>query len=136
MFSVAGDGAKTCLEHVHRSDLLERRVEPRKVGLPREALEAAIGSPFSLGYIFGVAAWHSDRWGVPRPSPDADGLVLSAYKELLGPIRDDEVQTISADAAAYPTFQEGIAAAAAELDAVDGGNSEGAWGLARFLLSP
>jgi hypothetical protein len=104
--------------------------------LSSEALEVAIGSPFSLGYIFGVAAWYSDRSGVPRPSPDADGLVLSAYKELLGPLCDDEIQTISADAAAYPAFEEGMAAAATELDLVDGGNSAEAYALARFLLSP
>ena len=71
----------------------------QKMGIPKDTLEAAIRAPFALGYIFGGAAWHADRFAVPRPSPEADKVILAAYLEALGPLTDTEIATISAEAA-------------------------------------
>lgn len=105
----------------------------QKIGLPKDALESALRSPFVLGYIVGSAAWHADRYSVPRPGPEADKLVLYAYREVLGPLNDIEIASISDDASCSPAFADGMSAAAAELDALAAGQAPGAYGLVRFL---
>jgi hypothetical protein len=46
----------------------------QKLRLKPDAIERGLNLPFSLGYIFGAAAWHIDRYQVTRPGPDADSL--------------------------------------------------------------
>jgi hypothetical protein len=101
--------------------------------LGRKALEDRLSLPFSLGYVFGAAAWHTDRFQVKRPGRDADEVVLSAYREVLGPLVDAEISAL-VDSVAGPGFNEGIDAAARDMDAMTKGAS-GAYGLVRFLLS-
>jgi hypothetical protein len=100
----------------------------QKIGIAGDAFEAAIRAPFALGYILGAAAWHADRYGVTR-GPDADKVIVGAHREALGPLTDLEIAAISAEAARSPEFNEGMAAAAADFDAIAADPAVGAFGL-------
>jgi hypothetical protein len=101
----------------------------QKAAIPKDAFEAAIRAPFALGYIFGGAAWYADRYALRRPSPEADKVVLAAYREALGSPTDTELATISAEAARSPEFKDGMAVANADFEALFAGRAPGAFGL-------
>jgi hypothetical protein len=95
--------------------------------------ERIMRSSFALGYIFGLAAWHSDTEGVPRQSSDADHLVVIAHQEALGPVSVEEIATLSAKASRLPAFAEGMQAAAKDAEDVRSRRAPGAYSLAQFV---
>src|SRR5215831_12732554 len=105
----------------------------QKAGIPKDAFEAAIRAPFALGYIFGGAAWHVDQNIVPRPGPEANQVILAAYQEALGPLNDVEIATLSDEAARSLEFNEGMAMANADFEALNAGRAPGAFGLFTWI---
>ena len=73
---------------------------------------------FPLGYLFGVAAWYSDELGIPRPSADADQLMVLTHQEALGPLSAEQIVHLSASGARTPEFTEGVEFAALDLENV------------------
>ena len=96
-------------------------------------LEIALSSRFVLGYIFGTAAWHMQRYGVPRTGPMADQLLLDAHREVYGPISGETIVTMSLEASMKPDFVDGMRAAAADLNGPEPENSD-ARGLFLFIM--
>ena len=105
----------------------------QQVGLLDIEGERVLREPFSLGYLFGVAAWCSDERGIPRPSADADQLVVLAHQEALGPLSAEQIVHLSAAAARAPEFTEGMESAALDLDDMMNGRSSLAYRLVQFV---
>jgi hypothetical protein len=132
LFGEKWEPSKTAIYGIAGS-LNQQLALAQKLGIPKDALEAAIRPPFSLGYIFGGAKWHVDRYAVPRPGTEADKVILAAHREALGPLADTEIASVSAEAARSPEFNEGMAVANADFEALSAGRATGVFGLVTWI---
>jgi hypothetical protein len=98
----------------------------QKAGLLDTEGERILRGTFSLGYLFGIAAWFSDERGIARPSADADRLVVLAHQEALGPLPAEQIVRLSAAAARTSEFTEGMESAALDLKDLRNGSSRSA----------
>jgi len=101
--------------------------------ISKDDLEIALSTQFVLGYIFGTAAWHLQRYGVPRAGAAADQLLLDAHREVYGPMSGETIVAMSLEASMKPDFVDGLRAAAADLNRPEPENRE-ARGLFMFIM--